>query len=141
MTKGPVAASIGIALSLAACGGGGGGGGNGAPPSDPNAPPEVKKVIACLSRAQLPARADKAGARLLNAPKATSAIVVQAKGNTANVLFFPREADAEAAKNKVPNSDLVNKEKKIVIVYSKDPNKEQRNGIEECLPQDTKKKS
>jgi hypothetical protein len=133
MTKGLVATSIGAVLALAACGGGEGGG-DGAPASDPKAPPAVQKVVACLNRAQLPARADKAGARLIRAPRATSAVVVQAEDNTANVFFFAKEADAEAAKGLVRNSDLVNKEKSIVVVYSKDPNKEQRNGIEKCLP-------
>jgi len=131
MTKKLLAASTCSLLLLApACGSGGGGG-----TSPPQASGPAAEVVECLVKDKVKAKADKAGATLVKAPKARDAVVAQFKGNTANILFFAAPEDAVAAKATVKNEDRINIEEDIVIVFQKAPRANQEELIDDCLPE------
>ncbi len=140
MTKRLVVASVGALLALAACGGGedgGGGGGGGEPGGATAANPQ--DVATCLSREKQPAKIDKAGARLLRAPKATDAIVAGRGKDEANIIFFRTEEEASTAKDRIRDSKRVNLEQAVLIVFARDPDNDLKNTIEDCLPGDPEK--
>lgn len=132
MTKKLLAASTCSLLLLApACGSGGGGG-----TSPPETSGPAAEVAECLVKDKVRARADKAGATLIKAPKARDAVVAQFKGNTANVLFFAAPEDAVEAKATIKDEDRINIEEDIVIVFQKAPRGKQEELINDCLPED-----
>ena len=134
MTKKLLAAITCSLLLLApACGSGAG-----APPPQPPSSPAAE-VVECLGKDKVNAKVDKAGAKLVRAPKAKEAVVVRFKGNTANVLFFESKNVAAEAKEQVKNEELVNIEEEILIVYQKTPKPAQEEQIDDCLPDDKEK--
>jgi len=137
MTKKLLAASTCSLLLLApACGSGGDGGGT----APPQASGPAAKVVECLGKDKVKAKADKAGAKLIRAPKARDAVVAQLKGNTVNILFFATQDDASEAKATIKSEDRANIEKTILIVYQKAPKESQDKLIEDCLPDDEEEK-
>ncbi len=137
MTKKLLAASTCSLLLLApACGSGDGGGGT--PPPQASGP--AAEVAECLVKDKVEAKADKAGATLVEAPKARDAVVAQFKGNTANVLFFAAAEDAVEAKATVKDEDRINIEEDIVIVFQKAPRGKQEELINDCLPEKKQEK-
>jgi hypothetical protein len=133
MTKKLLAASICSLLLLApACGSGGDGGGT----APPQASGPAAKVVECLAKDKVKANVDKAGAKLIRAPKARDAVVAQLKGNTVNILLFAEPDDASETKAQIKDEDRVNIEKANLIVYQKAPTEKQDKLIEDCLPKD-----
>ena len=136
MTKKLLAASTCSLLLLApACGSGGGGGGT--PPPQASGP--AAEVVECLVKDKVKARADKAGATLVKAPKARDAVVAQFKGNTANILFFATQEDAADVKSTIKAENRTNIEKEILIVFQKAPKADQEELVNDCLPEKKKK--
>jgi len=132
MTKKLLAASTCSLLLLApACGSGGGGGGGTPPPASGPA----AEVVECLGKDKVKAKADKAGATLVKAPKARDAVVAEFKGNTANILFFATQDDAAEAKATITVEDRTNIEETILIVFQKAPKASQEELIDDCLPE------
>ena len=132
MTKKLLAASTCSLLLLApACGSGGGGGGT--PPTQASGP--AAEVAECLGKDKVKATAGKAGATLIDAPKARDAVVAQFKGNTANILFFATQDDAAEAKATITVEDRTNIEETILIVFQKAPKASQEELIDDCLPE------
>ena len=137
MTKKLLAASTCSLLLLApACGSGGGGGGG----TPPQASGPAAEVVECLEKDKVKAKADKAGAKLVRAPKARDAVVAQFKGNTANILFFATQDDAAEAKATVKAEDRTNIEVTILIVFRKAPKASQEKLIKNCLPEKEEEK-
>jgi hypothetical protein len=134
MTEKLLAATSCSLLLLASACGSGGGGGTPPPPPQPSGP--AAEVVECLGKDKVRAKVDKAGAKLVRAPKAQDAVVVRLKGNTANVLFFESKDLASDVKNQVKNESLVNIEQEILIVFQKVPKAAQEKQIEDCLPED-----
>jgi len=131
MTKKLLAASTCSLLLLApACGSGGGGG-----TSPPQASGPAPEVVECLAKDKVKAKADKAGATLVKAPKARDAVVAQFKGNTANILFFATQEDAAEAKGTIKAENRTNIEEEILIVFQKAPKASQEELIDDCLPE------
>jgi len=136
MTKKLLAASTCSLLLLApACGSGGGGG-----TSPPQASGPAAEVVECLVKDKVKAKADKAGATLVKAPKARDAVVANFKGNTANILFFATQDDAAEAKATVKAEDRTNIEVTILIVFRKAPKASQEKLIKNCLPEKEQEK-
>lgn len=133
MTKNLLAASSCAVLLLAsACGSGGGGGGGETPPP----PSPAAEVAECLGEEKINAKVDKAGATLVRAPNARDAVVARFKGNVANVLFFASKELASEAKGKAKSEDLTNIEEDILVVFQKPPKGDQKEQIDDCLPDD-----
>jgi len=132
-TKLLAASTCSLLLLTSACGSGGGG----TPPPPSSSP--AAEVVECLGKDKVNAKVDKAGAKLVRAPKAKEAVVVRLKGNTANVLFFESKNVAAGAKEQVKNEELVNIEEEILIVYQKTPKPAQEEQIDDCLPDDKEK--
>ncbi len=131
MTKKLLAASTCSLLLLApACGSGGGGG-----TQPPQASGPAAEVAECLVKDKVEAKADKAGATLVKAPKARDAVVAQFKGNTANILFFATQEDAAEAKGTIKAENRTNIEEEILIVFQKAPKANQEELINDCLPE------
>ena len=132
-TKLLAASTCSLLLLTSACGSGGGG----TPPPPSSSP--AAEVVECLGKDKVNAKVDKAGAKLVRAPKAKEAVVVRFKGNTANVLFFASKEDASGVKGEAKNEDLVNIEEDILILFEKAPKPDQEEQIGDCLPDDKEK--
>jgi hypothetical protein len=139
MTKSFLTASTcALVLLASACGSGGGGGGGegGETPPQPAGP--AGEVAACLGKEDIEAKVDKAGAKLVRAKGVRDAVVAKLGKNTTNILFFPSPDAASTVKEKVKNENLVNIERSILVVFSKVPKSEQKQTINDCLPDDKK---
>ena len=137
MTKKLLTASTCSLILLApACGSDGGGGGT--PPPQASGP--AAEVVECLEKDKVKAKADKAGATLVKAPKARDAVVANFKGNTANIVFFATQEDAAEAKGTIKAENRTNIEEEILIVFQKAPKATQEELINDCLPEKEQEK-
>jgi len=93
-------------------------------------------VAACLGKEDIEAKVDKAGAKLVRAKGVRDAVVAKLGKNTTNILFFPSPDAASTVKEKVKNENLVNIERSILVVFSKVPKSEQKQTINDCLPEE-----
>ncbi|MGI8597395.1 MAG: hypothetical protein ACR2LY_08955 [Thermoleophilaceae bacterium] len=117
-----------LGISLAGCGQPGG------TASELPAPVAVD-TTRCLRAQNYDARADLAGANLIEAELAIGAVIVSFRqGNVANIFFFERDVEAERANSEAQGDVESFRDNRAVTAYAEDPSREERERIKDCLP-------